>query len=1052
MIQNCFSKQTIKNCLTSAMAGIVCLAAGTTITGCSDDFANGFPEGDLGEKVYATVSVDFGSEKATVVSRALDFNDDAQIKIDSYWVGLFDTRTGELIGSKYDEKPRKTDGTRYTLKSTSGTVFTAEDIDIYYYDHNPEAYIVGVINYNGVSGKMAGDNSTSDLLSLLDGVRSFEEFCKISVDTKSVDAANPTEKSGWQETPLMMGFYTANPTELHTTVTSDGGISSNQKDVKIRLTPGDKTVTPAPGAIQLQRLIAELNVIVWAERGMYISNVEYKVVNNPGEVFLAEHATDINAAKRTSKDDFLAHTANSADFTGNYYSQNDFIPTEWYQDWDDYNYKFSFSVQHYENKHWGDNSWSNIGGTPEPGEDAIPSTSLLTKHAIREAKYDKRAENPVFKSLCSAVDQPWNNNASYIILKIDYELMSYDIDWGIDNPNEWDYQYGPVIYGTTERTGTAYYTIHEGYICSADGSVTSNIDTKALDYQTIRNTSYTYEIRFRGLNDLFMNVHSDQSGIHNDGVTGSLWDFSDFYVSPRGGIVGNTFFHCTPEERRNIKFIYFQPDYKGMGDPYDIDIYGTLPEVPKDAPDMFKEIDSVMFKPFREYVEVKSPDSMPEKLKNAIKIVSDDGSIEMTLIDYINSTDPRLDDPDNLFRLKFEPFEAESYAHDYVRYFMLYYTDGQTDADGCAVRDKALYLTQPVWDKRPYFPYMEPLRSDYRWVGFDNNNISAPWSGSKMTVTYVTWKMEDFDPADFVSTPEFDPLEMEYELRYYVRNSESPNQYSNPYEYKRFKGKDYYDYDEGVFKFPLYIGPWDYVGSLNIDIDPIFTEEISEYWYPSGGLYRNIFIQDVKYESAGRSDNWIESPENCQWIFKTFDESFRFDLLDFNPFYDFYKAGNGNASLEYCGFTIVNRTSGTAYRPITAPNYNRNTYIQMGGAGTFNSNPAQDKLVYKFTVDRPGKIQIFYTNPNTGTGRIMIQAREVKTGNILYTSEVTVNPEDNGQLCDFLIDNDNGFSWGTSGKSLPGGPVEIGIYSGSGAMALHSVRFWAYDREHAPYR
>lgn len=1051
MIQNCFSKQTIKNCLTSAMAGIVCLAAGTTITGCSDDFANGFPEGDLGEKVYATVSVDFGSEKATVVSRALDFNDDAQIKIDSYWVGLFDTRTGELIGSKYDEKPRKTDGTRYTLKSTSGTVFTAEDIDIYYYDHNPEAYIVGVINYNGVSGKMAGDNSTSDLLSLLDGVRSFEEFCKISVDTKSVDAANPTEKSGWQETPLMMGFYTANPTELHTTVTSDGGISSNQKDVKIRLTPGDKTVTPAPGAIQLQRLIAELNVIVWAERGMYISSVEYKVVNNPGEVFLAEHATDINAAKRTSKDDFLAHTANSADFTGNYYSQNDFIPTEWYQDWDDYNYKFSFSVQHYENKHWGDNSWSNIGGTPEPGEDAIPSTSLLTKHAIREAKYDKRAENPVFKSLCSAVDQPWNNNASYIVLKIDYELSTYEMDWGTDNMDEWDYQYGPVIYGQTERTGTAYYTIHEGYICSADGSVTSSIDTKALDYQTIRNTSYTYEIRFRGLNDLFMNVHSDQSGIHNDGVTGSMWEASNKYISPKGGTTSNTFFHTTKEERKNIKFLYFQPNVKDYDNPT---FYGTIPSIPEDAPEMFQEIGDVFWRSVQEYGQIKDPSEMPEKLKQAFKIVSDDGEIEMSLIDFINSNDARLDDPERLFKFKFEPFIPEKYATDQMRYFLLYYTDGQTDEDGCTVRDKFLYMMQPIWDTRPDFPYMEPVRSDYYWDGFERANISAPWSAGRMVTTYVKWKLEDFDPSDYASTPEFDPLEMEYEFRYYVNNSSSPNQYNNPYKYVKFKGRDFYDANEDVFKMPVYVAPNDFYGSLRIEVEPIFTDDVCEHWYPTGGLNRIIYTMRSNQYASGEytSQYWDYDANDCQWEFESYD-SFTWDYQDYNPFWEFYQTpGNQRKSLEYCGLTIIN---GTTNRDITTRMINDYAYIMMGGGGTFNSDPSQDKLVFKYIVDRPGKIHFFYTYPDNNHSderKICVAARSVATHEILYSTEVTVYPEDFGSMEAFIIDNNNGFNWGTSGKSLPSGPVEIGIYSRANAMTIHAVRFWAYDKEHEPYR
>ena len=497
-------------------------------TGCSDDLMPDRGNVNLGEKVNGTISVPFGASSPVTVTRAVDFSQDAMVKIDSYWIGIFDTQTGELLGNAQDDEPRKENGTRNTLYNNS-TPYTVNDIEIRYYENHPEIYIVGVINYKNVKAKAnPKETSTVNLEELLPTINSFEEFTKISIDTQSADAANRSHGSD-ESCPLMMGFYRTGTSTTHATVTAEGSVT--QDDTKVRITDGSSGKKLADGAIKLQRLLAEMNVTVFAEGYVTIKNVEYKIVNNPTNVYLTEHATDASGSVRSSLDDYLANTSNSADFNEGYVSDGTFKNASFNEG------VYSFSYQAYENKHWG-RTRSNYPKEKGPGD-----------HASREQKYTatKDPEEGVFMSLCRDVVNPHNNKASFMVLKVDIEY------------SESDY--------SVPFTGTIYYTIHEGRTSNIDGSESNN----PYDYQRLRNTQYFYEVHITGLNDLFVNVMTDRAS-HNDGVSGfvskaKMTEVGGYGTNSSGQqvqLVSYEDFKELFENRKNLKWRYYVKTPEGI--------------------------------------------------------------------------------------------------------------------------------------------------------------------------------------------------------------------------------------------------------------------------------------------------------------------------------------------------------------------------------------------------------------------------------------------------------------------------------------------------------
>lgn len=564
----------------------VALAA---LTGCSNIMEEDDLRVSAKGRTEAKLSFDLTVPAADVLTRSVDMSDGATVKIESLWIGVFDTKTGEQVGRMAGHIRKASDGNRVTMGNDGS--YRIEDIDIYYSDTNPEVYIVGVANYDTYSStnskgghvlaRLSGDSGDPVELYKLLGIDdatvreeesafsrkiTWEEFCRISVDVKSADAS--LDKDGY--CPLMTGFFNTSK-GVNTTVDRNGETPSN---ARVSMTRGGvrygETIQPE-GILYLRRLQSEItvNVTTLKPNGgpLYIrsiENVEYKIMNRPLEVYLAEHATDkrggdINADKAV----YLSRTANSADFLEEGYESD----TEWRKAVLNDDGTYSFTYQHYENKHWG-LDWPLESGErlSQLGKDLddcggmtwqeliqytydhrefyenwgnIASYAARSAHAIRERKINRAASseetNTLFRTLSKDARHAFNNNASYILLKADVTM-----DNGSGN-------------GSGVAKGTAYYTIHEGFTSLSDGSASipiwdhdkaeqlvrglNDITEPICDFQTVRNTRYTYNIGLYSMHDLSVQAESSSDYIHDDGYTGEVFSISPMVaLKPSGNV------------------------------------------------------------------------------------------------------------------------------------------------------------------------------------------------------------------------------------------------------------------------------------------------------------------------------------------------------------------------------------------------------------------------------------------------------------------------------------------------------------------------------------
>lgn len=741
--------------------GLMSVAFGLAITGCTDDFNNklGIENGDLGQKVHGTISVNLSSNSATTATRAwTDFSAESQMKIDNYWVGIYDSETGELLGSDFDT-PRKSDNSRYTLWQDSETSPFTVDVDINYYEHHPEAIIVGVINYGldekQVQAKNIEKGEIRPLIDLLNEATSFSEFCKISVDVKSVEAMMNISSNGGT-VPLMMGFYSPQRTAQHTTVSNSGQVSQDAVKISLRdATTQELSLTP--GAIRLQRLVSQVNMYVMGtstppiykptpkpepgedypsefppisdffennEDVLQIESLEYKVVNNPTEVFLAEHTTDYNAFQRTDQTEYLNNTANSADFleTGGYVDVPNY-QNGYYDGSDegfrkvegqtirvgsesDYHYMYVFPItyQHYENKHYGDHELYMNGG--------------LDPHSQREAKWENGTETtaPVFKSLCPSEEYDWNNNASYIILKAKVHYRS------VDDEGE------AGIF-----TGDVYYTIHEGYTRPKNQSSQSPM---IEDYQSVRNTSYYYSVMLTGIDQFLMNVgfaeydEEPDYNYHDDGISGDV--YGDYYkkVQPQGESFYAFLPALTKEQKTEIEYLYGVPkvDESNM---CQYDLYGTWTS------------GTSPMSPMDEY--------LPDLRENVIETIPED--VKKSLVFYKStdfakttsySLEEYLNDEDFVsWTVEVEPFDVDDENSDNLdilreRFFLFYLPDYMTDNKGSELYGMILALIQPAQDYRVDLQYFGPANLQSFAYSDDSFNVYSSTIGMS-DKEYIRW-------------------------------------------------------------------------------------------------------------------------------------------------------------------------------------------------------------------------------------------------------------------------------------------------------------------------
>ena len=1014
------------------------MGSALVVTGCVDDLKYN-ETGDLGAKVHGTLKVKFGSSNSNVSTRAftnMNTGDNRPLKVNDYWVGLFDTKTGELIGMDYQQPYRKADGSRYTLYDDSDShVIESRMMDVDYYQNNPEAYVVGVINYGDVLGKMAGETETKDMVDLLSSVKSLEEFSKISVDVASVEKLNAISGNGG-DVPIMMGFYTAERTNGHITVSGKGEVSHDAAKVRL-INKDSRELELAPGAIRLQRLVSDINILVMdnqrvpinvpspiseqeklpegfniiplsdEESGitMEITSLAFKVFNSPEEVFLVEHATDRNADKHESHTDFLASTANSADHTGaykdgadneafTYFGQNSYDgrdeegftkvhPATYWIDDEGPRDVYMIHYQHYENKHYGVSDIYKNG--PEP-------------HAMREAKHDASAENPVFKSLCPSEEKDWNNNASYVVLKVGVNYSKNNADKGEEE-----------VY-----SGYVYYTIHEGYTSPMIGS--SSVSPDLRDFESVRNTSYYYFVRIRGIEQLLMHVGAADFGdvpdySHNDGITGSLSGDKYNDVSPYGATYECVLPPMTKEQRNEkLQLLYGIP--RVYGDWSELEYYGYWNGI-----DPLKEID--LLSEVRD-ININNVGEIRRRLGRILTFYKESDANKdnpMTLQQYLDASDEEIGN--EFITVNISPYEVKNFNDlDYIdsRFFLFYVKDFYKDDDGCEQMDLFRAFIQKPIDERVELVNFEPITFHtypYQIDGeyYDDYTFVKGMADKGYIYWYAaTAQYESEEPTIFDDNPNkwgynysSDDYNLHEPIAYKITIDDGvpitiPREQFDQYRHHTGKELRFDEYVDYCYRYEINLNEM-YAGTHDVVIEAIVNNEKVKQPEP---IVRKLIIAESPY-----------------WNF----DGNTFPVL-----------GSVNGYFSYNGM-------------LATPGVNvHNGYIEFPGSGRFesvyyNGGFSRDNVVLRFDVAKHGKFRITVRHGNANstqpTRYIYLAARENWTPQDVGRTRSTgkgITYNDNQSEVIELRTRD------VIDSFKDGEPIQMGIYCNN-RLYVHDIEF-----------
>lgn len=437
------------------------IALPVMLTSCMDD--------DLGANhkgvQHCKISVNIKTDLATTHTRAVDMTPGAIVNLNSIWIGVYDVATGEKLN---DDDIIVDMG--YLQTATGSKFMDAIEVE---FDQNAtsQVCVVGVANFENVYG----DNGVS-LESQLRAANTWADFSKIYVDTESA-----YEGLHGTTTPLLMGYLLKEDDSPLAQINQFAGFGSVSLDhpratTDIFFRPNDYDLNDNGKInindryLRLRKLVSQINVNVGEGEGITISNLQFKKMNMPKKVYLAERKTDVdNEANNTTLAENLS--PNKADIKPNEYYTSD-------EEWNIANVgQYGFTFQQFENKHWG---------------------ASATNYQMR----GKKNPDGTFAMLGDDKSNP-NVYASYFIMS----MSVVDHNQGI--------------------TADVEYIVPEGYCSDNEGNplydgknITSNDIYK--DFNCFRNTDYTYTIKVNGIDDIIVNVTSD-NGTHNDDQSGKLW-------------------------------------------------------------------------------------------------------------------------------------------------------------------------------------------------------------------------------------------------------------------------------------------------------------------------------------------------------------------------------------------------------------------------------------------------------------------------------------------------------------------------------------------------
>ncbi|MCH5225462.1 MAG: hypothetical protein J1D77_05655 [Muribaculaceae bacterium] len=483
-------KHPIKILSLSAIAALLSLLAS-----CSDDLilpGDDRPALDEAQVEADGQPIDVWLEDDALRTRNVQFGQGTSVRINTVWLGIFDIQNGNLVSSQEVRM-----GYAFLTSGTAESGVIRHKLPAP--NRNPSSgqgyFMVAVVNYNLVNGyKTSSSSELRPLTDLLGEVNTWSDFNAIGVDTQSAYYEGDEDDSGHSsDSPVMAGFLHYDPvvngikshpnTEMHLKVDQFASTTGNQK---VQLSPATAINPVASGGalrftqattsdkynltnytLYLRRLVANINVnIVPDNDKVEITKVSYKVYNTPKSVYLIERRMLDNEDKFTS----------TASLSPNF-ADNMSIGYESDEHWNETpsqgsNGSWSFSFQHFANKHWARTQ-------PEDYADREKVT------------YDSQGNISYFNALASN-SSDFNNNASYIVLKMH------------------------ITDKLRNRCAETEYIIHEGYTSNADGLAESNQTTRLNDFSVARNVNYTYTVNVHGIDNIYYNVNANPNDKKED--------------------------------------------------------------------------------------------------------------------------------------------------------------------------------------------------------------------------------------------------------------------------------------------------------------------------------------------------------------------------------------------------------------------------------------------------------------------------------------------------------------------------------------------------------
>lgn len=403
-------------------------------------------------------------ENSDIRTRDIDFEEGAPVRINTFWLGVFNMSNGDRVayyegyaGFAFLASGQESYGIiRHKLPAPTGST--------------TNLFMVAVVNYQNVKGYLKSAPSVQqDLSTLLNSATTWDMFNNIGVDTESAYDGDHSI-----DAPIMAGFLNksdynpSNPANSHIRIDQ----FDNSQKVNLRGATNSLTLSYSGGKYQtsgytllLRRLVSNFNVNIHADDNISITKITYKKFNVPSAIYIIERSMlDNNNTGSFPTEKELS--PNFADILPSHGYNDDDRETDIdiYQGTSDW----SFSFQHFANKHW--------------------ARKNLTDYAGREVYTVDGNGKKVFSALATTADDI-NNNASY------FEIYLHIID------------------KKKNSCANATLTIHEGYTSNADGTPANR---EYRDFSCARNMNYTYNINVHGLDNISFNVTGNSSEYRYD--------------------------------------------------------------------------------------------------------------------------------------------------------------------------------------------------------------------------------------------------------------------------------------------------------------------------------------------------------------------------------------------------------------------------------------------------------------------------------------------------------------------------------------------------------